>query len=58
LEFFQELCAVDNPYIKKVTDFNNEFLKLASEAIAAQESIVKPFQKKQLQEISEDKQDY
>lgn len=23
LEFFQELCAVDNPYIKKVTDFNN-----------------------------------
>jgi hypothetical protein len=37
LEFFQELCALDNPYLKKVTDFNNEFLKLAEEAIAHQE---------------------
>lgn len=38
LEFFQELCAVDNPYLKKVTDFNEQFLKLASEAIAKKEN--------------------
>ena len=30
------MCAIDNPYLRKVTDFNNQFLQLAGEALAQQ----------------------
>ena len=33
LEYFTELCQVENPYAKKLTDFNSEFLKLANQAL-------------------------